>query len=107
MSIIELFGFIALLSIVWYWLDGMRAKEIASSVGARICKKHEVYFLDESVAKTKVRIRRDTSGHVVLYREYRFEFTSDGAHRYCGKISLLGKRVVLTEMEPYRQDVGL
>lgn len=107
MSIIELFGFITLLSIVWYWLDGMRAKEIASSAGARTCKDHEVYFLDESVAQFKVRIRRNSSGHVVLYREYRFEFTSDGAHRYRGKICLLGKRVVSTEMEPYRQDVNL
>lgn len=105
MSIIELFGFVILLSIVWYWLDGMRAKEIASSAGAHLCKKHNVYFLDESVAKTKVRMRRNHSGHVVFYREYRFEFTSDGAHRYRGKISLLGKHVVSTEMEPYRQDV--
>jgi len=104
MSIIELLGFIILLSIVWYWLDGMRAKEIASLAGARICKKHEVYFLDESVAKTRMRIRRNAVGHVVFYREYRFEFTSDGAYRYHGKICLLGKHVVSTEMEPYRQD---
>ena len=84
----------------------MRAKEVASSTGMRICKDHGVHFLDESVAQFKIRIRRNPSGHVVLYREYQFEFTSDGAHRYRGKISLLGKRVVSTEMEPYRQDFG-
>lgn len=107
MSFLELLGFIALASTVWYWFDGMRAREIASSAGARLCEKHAVYFLDESMAKTKVRIRRNTSGHVVFYREYRFEFTSDGAYRYHGTIRLLGKYVVSTEMEPYRQDFSV
>lgn len=107
MSAIELLGFIVLLSGVWYWLDGMRAKEIANAAGARSCKGHEVYFLDETVVLTRVRIRRNAAGRVALYREYRFEFTSDGAYRYHGKISLLGKRVVSTEMEPYRQDSRL
>ena len=107
MSIIELVGFVILLSGVWYWLDSMRAKEIATVAGARICKNQSVYFLDETVVLTKVRIRRNAAGHIVFYREYRFEFTSDGAYRYRGKINLLGKHVVATEMEPYRQDFGL
>ncbi len=107
MSVIELLGFIVLVSMVWYWLDGMSAKEIASSAGARICKKHGVSFLDESMAKTRIRVRRNAVGHAVFYREYQFEFTGDGAYRYRGKICLLGKQVLSTEMEPYRQDIGL
>jgi len=106
MSVTELFGFIVMLSAVWYWLDGMRAKELANIGGARICKTQGVYFLDESVEQTRVRLRRNNAGHIVFYREYRFEFTSDGEYRYRGKICLLGKYVVSTEMEPYRQDYG-
>ncbi len=107
MSIIEFVGFASLLSVIWYWVSGMRAKETASLVGARICKKHDVSFLDQSVAKIKTRVRRNVAGHIVFYREYQFEFTSDGAYRYRGKICLLGNQVVSTEMDPYRQDVEL
>lgn len=107
MSIIELTGFVILLTCIWYWLDGMRAKEIATVAGARVCQARDVYFLDETVVQTRVRFRRNAVGHIVLYREYRFEFTSDGARRYQGKICLVGKHVVSTEMEPYRQDAGL
>ncbi len=105
MSVIELLSLITLLTGVWYWLDGMSAKEIATKAGSRLCKSHDVYFLDETVVQTRVRLRRNSAGHIVFYREYRFEFTSDGAYRYRGKICLLGKHVVSTEMEAYRQDV--
>lgn len=104
MSAIELIALFVLVSISWYWLDGMRVKEIASSACARTCKSKDVHFLDESVAQTKVRICRNPHGRVVLYREYRFEFSSDGAYRYKGRVDLLGKQVVSLEMEPYRQD---
>jgi len=73
--------------------------------GARKCKAQDVFFLDETVVQNKVRVRRNSAGHLVLYREYRFEFSSDGAYRYRGKICLLGKQVVSIEMEAYRQDL--
>lgn len=105
MSSFELLALLALSAAVWYWFDGMRAREIALMTGARVCKAQGVYFLDESVALTRLRLRRNTAGQVVFYREYRFEFTSDGAHRYRGKLCLMGKQVVSTVMEPYRQNV--
>jgi hypothetical protein len=37
-----------------------------------------------------------------IYREYQFEFTSDGNVRYGGEIALLGKNIVYLVMEPYR-----
>ena len=104
MSVIELLSIISLLSGIWYWLDGMRTKELATAAGARLCKAHDVYFLDETVVQTRVRLRRNPAGRIVIFREYRFEFTSDGAHRYRGKITFLGKHVTASEMEPYRQD---
>ena len=106
MSVLELTALLTLLACIWYWLDGMRAKEIATAAGARACKANDVYFLDETVVQTRVRPRRNRAGHIMLYREYRFEFTSDGAWRYRGIIHLHGNRVVATEMEPYRQEPG-
>ena len=107
MSIIEMLGFLVLLSAVWYWFDGMRAKEMALAAGTRVCQAQGVYFLDESVVLSRLRLRRNTAGHIAFYREYRFEFTSDGAYRYRGKITLLGKQLVSTDMEAYRQSPGM
>ena len=106
MSSFELLALLSLIGTVWYWLNGLRAREIAVLAGSRLCQKQGVYFLDESVALSKLRLRRNHAGQVVFYREYGFEFTSDGAHRYRGKICLMGKQVTATEMEPYRQDSG-
>lgn len=103
MSALEFTVLALLLTGIWYWLDCMRAKEIATLAGAQACQRHTVYFLDESVALTRVRLRRNPAGHIVLYREYRFEFTNDGAYRYHGRIHLLGKQVRGTDMEAYRQ----
>lgn len=103
MSTLEILTLLSLVTVVWYWFDGLRAREIAVASGARLCQKQDVYFLDDSVALSKLRLRRNRAGQVVFYREYGFEFTSDGAHRYHGKICLMGKQVLSTEMDAYRQ----
>ncbi len=105
MSTLELLALLSLIGAVWYWFDGLRAREIAVMSGSRLCQKQGVYFLDESVVLAKLRLRRNRAGQVMYYREYGFEFTSDGAYRYRGKICLMGKQVVATEMEPYRENL--
>ncbi len=105
MSTFEILALLSLIAIVWYWFDGLQAREIAVRAGARLCQKQGVYFLDDSVAMSKIRLRRNSAGQVVFYREYRFEFTSDGAYRSKGKICLMGRYVVSTEMDAYRQNV--
>jgi len=37
-----------------------------------------------------------------IYREYRFEFTSDGTCRYRGEIILMGRNVQHVTTEAYR-----
>lgn len=103
MSAIEILVLFSLVAVIWYWFDGLRARETAVAAGSRLCQKQGVYFLDDSVAQIKLRLRRNSAGQVVFYREYSFEFTSDGAYRYAGKICLMGKYVVSTEMDAYRE----
>lgn len=102
MSSLELILLLCFSGAIWYWLDGIRTKEIAVSIGSRICNNHDVYFLDQTVALSKVRLRRNSAGHIVIYREFHFEFTSDGEHRYRGSICLLGKQLMKTDLGIYR-----
>ncbi|MDH5180029.1 MAG: DUF3301 domain-containing protein [Gammaproteobacteria bacterium] len=103
----ELLAIIFLAAGVWYWQDGMRSREIACLVSDANCKSRGVVFLDQSVVLHKVRLRRNEQGRMVIFREYGFEFASDGACRYKGRISLLGYKVREFEMEAYREAGGV
>lgn len=98
-----LVGLLLVLGGGWYWFEAMSAKELARHAGRRRCDELGVTFLDDSVVLTRLRPRRDAGGRMSLYREYRFEFASDGGVRYGGRIALLGRRVTRLEMAPYRE----
>ena len=93
---------LVLTTLFLYWLDSIRAKEIATGHARQACKKVMLEFLDETVVIKKLRLRRNTLGRLGFYRVYQFEFTSTGEHRYKGRVTLLGKQLVATEMEPYQ-----
>jgi len=94
--------FVILLSGFLYWLGSIRAKELATTHSREACKKVSLEFLDETVSIKKVRLRRNSLGRLVFYREYQFEFTSTGEYRYKGIVKLLGKYLMDIEMEPYQ-----
>ena len=100
----ELLTVIFLIAGFLYWLDGIRAKEIATENARASCKKVLLEFLDDTVLLKKLRLRRNSLGRLMLYREYQFEFSSTGLHRYKGVVRLLGKFPIDIEMEPYRFD---
>ncbi len=85
-----------------YWLDAMRAKELARKAGKERCNAEGVNFLDDSVVLKKLGLRRDPRSGIALYRKYLFEFSSDGSVRYRGEIELSNKRVSTLTLEPYR-----
>ena len=98
----ELLWILSLAAVVWFWLDSMRTNELARNIGRHACEKSEVLFLDDTVVLQKIRMRRNTNGQMTLYREYQFEFTSDGSQRYKGKIALNGKRLIDVQLEAHR-----
>ena len=89
-------------AVIWYWLDGMKAKEIARQRGHDACTEANVVFLDDTVAISKVRLKRNPMGQMSWNREFIFEFTSDGEYRYHGEITMLGKRILNVNMDAYR-----
>lgn len=98
-----LLGILLLLGGGWYWYDAIRAKELATDAGRKRCNDVGVIFLDDTVALVRLRLRRNGEGRLSIYREYRFEFASDGGARYGGEIALHGGRITRLDMEPYRE----
>ena len=92
---------LVLVGLFLYWLDSIRAKEIATSHARQACKKINLEFLDETVVINKLRLRRNSLGRLGFYRVYQFEFTSTGEHRYKGSVTLLGKQPVAVDMQAY------
>lgn len=89
-------------ALVWYWLDGMRSHEIARGLGRTACVQANVLLLDDTVVLSRIRLRRNAWGRLSLYREYHFEFTSDGSQRYNGCLSMLGRQLQEVQLDAYR-----
>ncbi len=77
-----------------FWWSSFHAREAAKRAAHRHCEHQGVQFLDDSVALTRLRLRRDVTGRLALYREYRFEFSTDGEDRFAGQIRVIGRRVL-------------
>ena len=102
MFVDDLIWLLPVAGLVWYWLDAMRSQEMARRIGRDACLKADVLLLDDTVALARIRLRRNGAGHISLYREYRFEFTSDGSQRYGGSLALLGRQLQDVQLEAYR-----
>jgi len=87
---------------LWYWWDTLRTKEIARAAGRRACERVGVQFLDDTVVRSKLWLKRNTRGRMQLKRRYDFEFTSDGERRYHGSIEVFGSRIGRIDMDAYR-----
>lgn len=87
-ALLAIFGAIA-----WYWYAGMQVREQAIAVGRRTCKEAGLQFLDESVALSRTRFARNSSGQLQFLRDYRFEFSDTGDNRLQGVIRMQGERV--------------
>lgn len=104
MDISSLLLILLLAALVWYWLDSLRALEHARDAGKRACADADVQFLDDTVARVGLKLVRDESGHRVLRRIYRFEFSETGNSRLEGQVVLMGHQLDSVTMDPYRMD---
>ena len=97
---IVLIGFICLA--YGYWFNAQKAKEIALGTAKDHCLAMEVQMLDDYVALNGIRLKRDKLRKMQIQRSFLFEFSSTGYERYQGTVLMLGRRVELINMEPYR-----
>lgn len=90
---------IVLLALLGFWWDSLGARQAARLAGRRACEGKGMQFLDDTVAITRIRLRRDGRGRLMFYRQYRFEFSLSGEDRRAGQVDLIGKQVLRVEME--------
>jgi hypothetical protein len=83
-----LLAILGLLLIGWFWLDSLRARELATGVCRAACQRHGLQFLDQTVALRRLGVRRTPEG-LRLRRVYRFDFSEEGVGRRNGYLVLV------------------
>ena len=87
----ELLLIVILLGVFGFWWDSIGVKEVARHSAKQACQQADVQLLDDTVAVSRIRVRRDSTGKLKFYRQYRFDFTPDGEQRFQGKMAFLGR----------------
>lgn len=85
---------------VWFWLDSLKAREIAVRAAQSACQDEGLQFLDETAAVRYLRPARDEAGRLRLRRIYGFEFSDTGDNRRAGTIALLGQDIEWLNLRP-------
>lgn len=73
----------------WFWLDALRAREMATALSRQACSDRELQFLDQAVALRRLGLRWTHQG-LRLRRVYRFEYSETGTGRRTGYLILIG-----------------
>ena len=80
-------GILLIALVIWLWLDGARAREIATGICEAACRQRGLQFLDQTVALRHLGVRRTAAG-LRLRRVYRFDFSEEGVGRRSGYLVL-------------------
>jgi len=83
--------FLAILA--WFWLNSIRAKEIAMQASAEACKEIQAQFLDQTASLKKIKTRRNQNGRMIFERTYSFDFSRDRESRMQGFVTIIGHKV--------------
>ena len=88
-SMSNLLALFLLLLTGWFWLDSLRAREIALGICKAACERRDVQFLDQAVVLRRLGVSWRGDG-VRLRRVYRFDFSEEGVGRRSGYLVLRG-----------------
>lgn len=100
-SLSDLLWLFLLALVGWYFWAGMAAKEQVRRAARSHCDQLGVQLLDDTVVLVRTRLKRDSRGQVRLLRNFEFEFTSTGEHRYAGIATLHGRRITQIQLSPH------
>ncbi|MBF0368607.1 MAG: DUF3301 domain-containing protein [Magnetococcales bacterium] len=76
-----------------YWYFSMKARERALRVAKGTCQEMEAELLDDTVAITHLRLKRDPGGQLRVRRIYEFNYILNHPTPRTGTIILLGEQV--------------
>lgn len=100
-SDIILFIVLGLIIYFWWYTQGLR--QIALSTCKAHCNQQDLQLLDQTVALSRLWLKRDDQGRWQWHSKFVFEFTISGADRYKGRLELLGKYAQTISLGPYRK----
>lgn len=83
---------------LWYWMDSLKAREIALEAARAACRRAGHQLLDETVATERIRVGRNGNGQLCLRRVFRFEYSDTGDNRRRGAVVLLGRELDVVQM---------
>jgi hypothetical protein len=83
------------LAVAWYWLDALKARDVAVSAARKACESEGLQFLDDTVSLSSLRPVRNDEGALVLRRVYTFEFSDTGDNRRPGSVVLVRHQVFM------------
>ena len=86
---LNLLALFLLLLIGWFWLDSLRAREIALGICRAACEARGLQLLDQAVALRRLGLSWRGDG-IRLRRVYRFDFSEEGVGRLSGYLVLRG-----------------
>lgn len=93
-------------SVVAVWLQLSRAREIAVLEARRLCERHGLQLLDETVGLRGLRVR-PVDGLRRVERCYGFDVSLDGDDRQHGRLWMVGTRVTELELPTTRWKAGV
>lgn len=85
----NLLAIFLLLLVGWFWLDSLRAREIALGICKAACEARGLQLLDQAVALRRLGLTWRAEG-IRLRRVYRFDFSEEGVGRQSGYLVLRG-----------------
>jgi hypothetical protein len=77
-------------AVVFVWSASRAAADAARRHGHAVCQRAGVQLLDQTVALTRLGLRRDRQGRLRLLSQYSFDYSPDGVNRHRGSMALLG-----------------
>ncbi|MEP0203055.1 MAG: DUF3301 domain-containing protein [Halioglobus sp.] len=86
-----------------FFLSATRVRELALQAVTRAGRKDDFQLLDQTVQIQRISLSRDSAGRWRIWRQYRFDYSYDGAERRQGNVIMLGKLLqAVVVAEPQR-----
>ncbi len=95
----SIIALLILSGVIWFWLDSIKTKELASQAAAKACVDMGVQFLDQTVSLEKLKRSRNHRGHFTFLRIYCFDFSTRGDQRYQGRAKMLGQKLLQVQLD--------
>ena len=86
-------------TLIWFWLDSARARELAVGICSESCQREGLQFLDQTVALKRLGLRWTTQG-IRIRRTFQFDYSEEGEGRHSGMIILVGIQLESFRFEP-------